>query len=143
MIVPDINLLIYAYNELAPHHLRSKRWWEKLLSEDTVVSIPWAVTLGFVRLMTHRQVLETPLPVSECCSIVEEWFSRPNVQPLEPGSRHFSIFKDFLSAAGAGGNLVTNAHIAAMVVEHSCELHSNDSDFLRFAGLKLVNPLLE
>ena len=142
MIVPDINLLIYAYNELAPHHKRAKKWWEKVLSEDTVVSIPWAVTLGFVRLMTHRQVLETPLSVSACCSIVEEWFDRPNVQPLEPGSRHFLIFKEFLSSSGSGGNLVTDAHIAALVVEHSSELHTNDADFSRFVGLNLFNPLI-
>ncbi len=141
MIIPDINLLVYAYNKLALHHQQAKKWWEKLLSEETIVGIPWAVTFGFVRLMTHRQVLEDPLSVDACCDMVEEWFERANVQPLEPGTRHFVIFRNFLSVTGAGGNLVTDAHIAALAVEHSCELHSNDTDFSRFRGLLWFNPL--
>lgn len=141
MIIPDINLLIYAYNEVAPHHVKAKSWWERLLSEDTLVGIPWAVTFGFVRLMTHREVLVKPVPVGACCDFVEEWFGRPNVQPLEPGPRHLSIFRTFLSTIRMGGNLVTDAHLAALSVEHSCELHSNDSDFSRFPGLRWINPL--
>lgn len=141
MIVPDINLLIYAYNELAPHHARAKRWWEGLLSGETIVGMPWVVVFGFIRLMTHRQVLEIPLSVVDCCSIVEEWFDRPNVQPLDPGPRHFAISKNLLSQAGTGGNLVTDTHLAALAVEHSCELHSNDSDFSRFSGLRWNNPM--
>jgi len=141
VIIPDINLLIYAYNELAPHHLPAKRWWEDLLSGDTLVGIPWIVTLGFVRLMTHRQVLEKPMATGRGCEILEEWFERPNVQPLEPGPRHLQIFKNFLQTIGTGGNLVTDVHIASLAVEYSCELHSNDSDFSRFPGLNWVNPL--
>ncbi len=141
MIVPDINLLVYAYNELAPFHSNAKKWWEDLLSKDTLVGIPWAVSLGFIRLMTHRQVLEEPLAVETCCDIVQEWYERPNVQPLEPGSRHLLIFRNFLLEIGVGGNLVTDAHVAALAVEHSCELHSNDSDFSRFPGLRWLNPL--
>lgn len=143
MIIPDINLLVYAYNKLAPHHLRSKQWWERILSEETLVGIPWAVTFGFVRLMTHRQVLIDPVPVDVCCNMVEEWYERPNVQPLDPGPRHLSIFREFLSVTGAGGNLVTDAHLAALAVEHSCELHSNDTDFSRFPGLNWLNPFAD
>ena len=105
------------------------------------MAIPWAVTSGFVRLMTHRQVLEIPLPVETCCDLVEEWFARPNVQSIEPGPRHFGIFRAFLRGLGTGGDLVTDAHLAALAVEHSCELHSSDSDFSRFSGLRWVNPL--
>ena len=141
MIIPDINLLIYAYVESAPHHKRAKEWWERLLSEQTIVAIPWTVTFGFIRLMTHRQVLEDPVSVEACCDVVEKWFARPNVQPVEPASRHFSIFRSFLSQIHTGGNLVTDAHIAALAVEYSAELHSNDSDFSRFSGLNWVNPL--
>jgi uncharacterized protein len=142
MIIPDINLLVFAYNELAPHHARAKEWWESLLSHETVVGIPWAVTFGFIRLMTHRQVLENPVPVDACCAAVEQWYARPNVQPVQPGSRHFSLFKAFLSEIRTGGDLVTDAHLAALAVEHSAELHSNDSDFSRFSGLRWTNPLL-
>jgi toxin-antitoxin system PIN domain toxin len=141
MIIPDVNLLVYAYNELAPHHKKARTWWESLLSEETLVGIPWLVSFGFIRLMTHRHVLVDPLPVDPCCDLVEEWFERPNVQPLDPGPRHFSIFRKFLAATVAGGNLVTDAHLAALAVEHSCELHSNDLDFSRFQGLLWINPL--
>ncbi len=143
MIIPDINLLVYAYNELAPHHLCARKWWEALLSTESVVGLPWAVAMGFIRLMTHRQVLVDPMPVEQCCAIVSEWLERPNVQPLEPGPRHFSIFREFLTKIGIAGNLVTDAHLAAMAVENACELHSNDSDFSRFSGLNWVNPLAE
>lgn len=143
MVIPDINLLVYAYNQLAPHHRSAKKWWEKLLSEQTIVGLPWVVTCGFVRLMTHRQVLEKPVSVEVCCNWIQVWFERPNVQPLNPGSRHFSLFKSFLKTVDTGGNLVTDAHLAALAVETGSELHSNDSDFSRFPGLKLYNPLLE
>ncbi|MEW6369192.1 MAG: type II toxin-antitoxin system VapC family toxin [Acidobacteriota bacterium] len=143
MIVPDINLLVYAYNESAPHHREARDWWEYLLSHEGLVGVPWAVVLGFVRLVTHRQVLVDPMPVRECCTRVAEWFERPNVQPLEPGHRHLKVFNEFLAKVGTGGSLVTDAHIAALVVEHSCELHSNDTDFARFPGLKWINPLTE
>lgn len=103
-----------------------------MLSEETLVGIPWSVIFGFIRLMTHRRVLEKPLSVEGCCDFVEEWPERPNVQPLEPGPRHFSIFKKLLSGIKTGGDLVTDAHIAALAVEYSGELHSNDSDFSRF-----------
>jgi uncharacterized protein len=141
MIVPDINLLVYTYNELAPMHSKARNWWETLLSSDELVGIPWAVSIGFIRLMTHRQVLEKPMAVEACCEIVQEWFGRSNVQPLEPGTRHLSIFRSLLSRIGTGGNLVTDAHVAALVVEHSCELHTNDDDFSRFPGLRFLNPL--
>ncbi len=101
MIIPDINLLVYAYNKLAPHHIQAKKWWETMLSEETLVGIPWAVTFGFVRLMTHRQVLVDPVPVQICCSMVEEWYERPNVQPLDPAQTPFH-FQRVLVFNGSG-----------------------------------------
>ena len=92
MIVPDINLLIYAYNSATKLHKPARQWWEKLMSEDEVVGIPWAVTMGFFRLMTHRRVLELPLSVDACADLVAEWYDRPNVQPLDPGPRHLEFF---------------------------------------------------
>lgn len=141
MIIPDINLLVFAYNGAARQHARARKWWEEALSGDEVIGMPWAVTSGFIRLMTHRQVLEVPLAVDACCELVEEWFAVPNVQPIEPGPRHLGIFRSFLKGLGTGGDMVTDAHLAALAVEHSCELHSNDSDFSRFSGLRWVNPL--
>ncbi len=80
--------------------------------------------------------------MSQYVARVAEWFTCPNVAVLEPGRRHWAILSDLLERLGAGGDLVTDAHIAALAIEHQAELHSNDADFTRFSGLRLVNPLL-
>src|SRR5215468_2718803 len=96
MIVPDVNLTVYAYNDAAPFHARARSWWEVLMSGKHVVGIPWVVTLGFVRLMSHRAVLKEPMPVSECVERVGEWFACEQVVPLDPGPRHWAIISDLL-----------------------------------------------
>lgn len=142
MIIPDVNLLIYAYNSDAPHHERAKGWWEGLLSDPrAVVGLPWAVTLGFVRLMTHPAVLLTPLRPEEALAPIAAWLALPQVEVLDPGPRHLEIVGRLLEAAGVAGNLTTDAHLAALAIEHQAELHSNDRDFGRFAGLRWKNPL--
>lgn len=141
MVVPDINLLIYVYNSAAAVHPAAKRWWETLLSSDKPVGIPWAVSLGFIRLMSHPSIFKEPLGVATCLAHVSAWFACANVSPLEPGRRHIAILADLLSRLGVGGNLVTDAHLAALAIENNAELHSNDADFIRFPGLRLVNPL--
>jgi len=141
MVIPDPNLLIHAYNRSAPQHARAKAWWEGLLNGDAAVLMPWAVTLGFIRLMSHRAVLKDPMPVSECLARVQEWFTIGHVVPLDPGARHWTILSGLLAGLGVGGNLVTDAHLAALAIEHNAELHSNDADFARFAGLRVFNPL--
>ena len=141
MILPDLNLVIYAHNADAPEHAASRAWWERLLNGDEPVVIPWAVALGFVRLMTHRAVLITPMGSSAAVAHVRSWFARSHVEAVEPGPRHLDILDRLLSAAGTAGNLTTDAHLAALAIEHQCELHSNDTDFARFPGLRWRNPL--
>lgn len=141
MIVPDINLLIYAYNSDAPHHAEAKGWWEELLSSDEPVGLPWATTLGFIRLMTHRAVLVRPLPAERVMAHIRSWHMRPNVSVLDPGPRHLDLLHRMLEALGTAGQLTTNAHLAALAIEHQCELCSNDADFTRFPGLRFRNPL--
>ena len=141
MIQPDINLLVYAYNRHAPHHAVARAWWEELLNGSDPVGIPWAVVCGFVRLMTHPAVLVDPLDPGRTLLHVRSWFERPLVEVLEPGPRHLEIFERLLKSLGVAANLTTNAHLAAIAIEHQCELHSNDADFSRFAGLRWRNPL--
>jgi toxin-antitoxin system PIN domain toxin len=143
MIIPDLNLLVYAYNRSAPEHENAKGWWERLLSGNDAVSVPWAVSLGFLRLMTNRLVLRDPMPVAEAVARVQEWFEADNVNTLNPGSRHWTILSTLLTKLGTAGNLVTDAHLAALAIEHNAELHSNDADFSRIPGPRVVNPLLE
>ena len=141
MIVPDLNLLVYAHNTGAPFHERAKGWWEDLINGQERVGVPWAVLTGFVRLMTHPRVLTSPVAPSTAMDYVHDWFSSPHVAQLNPGSNHLAIFRQNLDDAGVGGNLVTDCHIAALAMEYQAELHSNDTDFSRFSGLRWRNPL--
>lgn len=141
MILPDINLLVFAHNAAAPLHPSAREWWEDLLTREQPVGLPWAVTFGFVRLVTHPSVLVEPLDPSAALDRVETWFSQPCVQPLDPGPRHLSIVRQLLNATRVAGRLTTDSHLAALAIEHQCELHSNDNDFERFPGLRWRNPL--
>ena len=141
MIVPDVNLLVYAYNADAPAHRAARNWWEELLSGDQPVRLPWAVCCGFVRIMTHTAVLLHPLSTDQAVTHVRSWLDLANVEVLEPGPRHLEILQRLLGQAGIGGNLVTDAHIAALALEYQAEVHSNDADFARFPGLRWRNPL--
>jgi toxin-antitoxin system PIN domain toxin len=142
MVLPDINLLVFAYNADAPQHEPAKSWLEDLLSGDDQVGLTWAVILGHIRIMTNPAVLEHPLRPHEALADVRLWMERPQVQIIRPGPRHLNILEHLLNSIGVGANLTTDAHLAAMAIEHQCELHSSDRDFDRFPGLRWKNPLL-
>lgn len=141
MILPDLNLVVYAHNADAPDHAAARAWWQDLLNGGEPVVIPWIVVLGFIRLMTHRSVLVAPMQPAAATAYVRAWFARPNVEHLDPGPQHLDVIERLLAAVGTAGNLTTDAHLAALAIEHQCELHSNDADFSRFSGLRWRNPL--
>ena len=141
MILPDINLLIYAHNEAAPLHLEARAWWEDLLTREQPVGLPWMVIFGFIRLTTHPQVLVAPLPPDAALERVNGWLEVPSVRILEPGPRHLVIVAQLFESTMVGGNLTTDTHLAALAIEHQCQLQSNDMDFSRFPGLRWSNPL--
>jgi hypothetical protein len=141
MILPDINLLVYAHNEASRFHVTAKRWWLEVLAGDQPVALCWASLTGFVRIVTHPGIQTDPVSVEEALAMVDTWIEHPNVHWLHPGGRHYGLFRTLLVTAGVGGNLVTDAHLAALAIEHQCELHSNDADFASFSGLRWVNPL--
>lgn len=141
MILPDVNLLVYAYNAAAPHHGRARDWWEDLMSRQAPVGLAWAVVFGFVRLVTHPSVLADPLPPDRALDRVDEWFDCENVFVLEPGPRHLQIARGLFAETGVAASLTTDTHLAALAIEHRVELHSNDRDFERFPGLRFHNPL--
>ena len=141
MILPDINLLLHAYNRESPVHPAARAWWEQLLNGTRPVGLSWVVMLGFIRVSTHRQILTNPLPVSTACAHARAWLSRPSVAVVDPGPRHAEILFGLLESLGTAGNLTTDAHLAALAIEHQAELHSTDADFARFSGLRWANPL--
>lgn len=141
MILPDINLLIYAHDEGAPLHRPARRWWEKTMNGEQTTVLPWVVVFGFIRLTTSPSVLLQPLSPECALQRVREWFDHPGTEVIEPGPRHLEIVSRLFAATGVAGKLTTDTHLAALAIEHQCELHSNDSDFTRFPGLRLHNPL--
>jgi len=141
VVVPDINLLVFAYNEAAARHEAARAWWEALMMGRERIGVPWAVVVGFVRLVTHAAVMEQPLPPRAAMERVRQWFTREHVQSLDPGPRHLVILEQLFESTGVAGSLTTDTHLAALAIEHQCELHSNDSDFARFPGLRWRNPL--
>ena len=105
VIVPDINLLVYTYNDGAHQHIVAREWWEGLMRGEEHVGIPWVVTTGFIRIMSNRRVLTSPLSPSDASYCVNEWFRYPHVHPLNPGERHVEYFQQNLSVPGSGPNL--------------------------------------
>lgn len=141
MIVPDLNLLLYAVHRESAQHARAHVWLQQLLNGDEPVGLPWSVTLGFVRLTTNARIFSRPLSIGDALEIVDGWFRQRLVSALEPGPEHWRILRGLLNDVGAGGNLTTDAHIAALCIERGATLHSADSDFTRFSALRVVNPL--
>ncbi len=141
MVIPDVNLLIYAHNEAAPFHSPAREWWEALIESQHPVGLPWVVALGFIRLVTHPSVMVEPLSPLPAVSRVRGWLSQPSVRIIEPASRHVEILEDLFGSTGVAASLTTDTHLAALAIEHQAELHSNDSDFGRFPGLRWLNPL--
>ena len=141
MILPDVNLLLHAYNSSSRVHAPARIWFEELMNGDRPVGLAWAVILGFVRIATHPSVLSRPMDAKDACGIVRSWLERPQAGILHPGERHAGIVFGLLESLGTAGNLTTDAHLAALAIEHQAEIHSTDADFSRFAGLKWQNPV--
>ena len=137
----DLNLLIYAVNRDSAPHQAAKAWLEDLLSGGEAVALPWVVILGFLRLTTNARILPRPLTPKQAMTVVDGWLARPMVVALHPGDEHWHILRDLLAASGTAGNLTSDAHLAALAIEHGAELCSADGDFARFAQLRWVNPL--
>jgi len=141
VIVPDTNLLVYAVHAEAAEHRRAKRWLDELLTGDEPVGLPWIVVLGFIRLTTNRLVIPKPWPVEDALALVDTWYAQRVVSVVEPGAAHWRVLRSLLSDGGRGGNLTTDAHLAALCIERGATLHSADGDFGRFRSLRWENPL--
>ena len=139
--MPDVNVLVYAYSEDSPLHVKAKEWWEGLLNGSEDVGLPWSVSGGFVRLMANPKVVSPTMEPLASWGIVSNWFDYPHVFPLNPGRDHIEYMRETLRAAGISHNVVNDAHIAAIALEFGAEVHSKDSVFGRIPGLIWVDPL--
>ena len=141
MIVPDVNLLIYATNQDDPLHEKANAWLKQALLGDESVGFVWTVLIGFLRITT-RPNFPRALTVEDAFEVVNSWVTATNARMIHPGPRHRELLLQLLGATGTGGNLVTDAHLAAIAIEHDAEVCSNDADFARFPGLRWSNPLV-
>ena len=141
MIVPDVNMLVFSYNEDAPEHEIARPWWEGLLNGTEAVGVPWVVSTGFVRVITNPRAVGSPLSPVAAADCIHDWLSRSHIEPIDPGPNHLSLFRTNLVASNQGANLVPDAHIAAIAMEYDAEVHSADRDFARFPGVRWRNQL--
>lgn len=140
MIHPDVNLLLYAYDEKSPFHDAAATWLEDVLSSEQVF-FSWHTITGFLRIITHPSASSTPLTIEKAVSHVSRWLDLENVHLVALEKRNWPLFSSILSESQATGNLVMDAHIAAMAASCGAEIASSDRDFSRFAAANTFNPL--
>ncbi len=143
MILPDLNLLLYAYNPFAPQHKAAHAWWQETLQGGEIIGLPHEVTLGFVRIATHPRLGNAAVALPKAKTVVMGWLAHPSSRVLLPGEGHAVKVIDLMERAGASGALASDASLAIHAIEHRATLCTNDADFARFPGLDWRNPLLE
>ncbi len=140
MRVVDANVLLYAVNTDAERHEPSRRWLDHALSGADTVGFTWLAQTAFLRLATKVGLFPRPLSAAEGLDVVRAWLDAPGARLVAPSSQHLDVLSRLLTDTGSGGNLVTDAHLAAIAIEHRAELVSYDTDFTRFAGLRCRRP---
>lgn len=140
MILPDVNLLIYAHDENSKFYTVSAKWL-KLILETEQVFLSWHVITGFIRITTNPRAYKSPFSITEAVTIVDEWLIRENVHLICLEKKNWPLFSSMLIDGQATGNLVMDAHLAAMSASCGAKLASTDRDFSRFSGIRTVNPI--
>jgi toxin-antitoxin system PIN domain toxin len=143
MILIDTNLLLYASMSGSREHERVRNWLDDQFAHASRVGLPWHCLLGFVRLASDRRVYGNGPSVAEAWKSVREWLSLENVWTPEPTARHSDVLNVLFGSAQVRSDMVMDTHLAALAIEHGLTLCSNDRDFLRFPGLRWMNPLAE
>lgn len=141
MVIVDANVLLYAVNGDSQQHGPARTWLDASLAGTETVGFAWSVLLAFLRVSTHPAVFARPLTSDESLASVRAWLGQPPAAIIEPSSRHLDVLGGLLAEAGTAGNLVSDAHLAALAIEHAAELVSFDTDFRRFSGLRHSRPV--
>ena len=141
MILVDANILLYAEDSRSEHHEAARSWWDAQLSGSDPVALCWPVLTAFIRIGTNARLHQRPLTPKEAIERVQSWLDQPCVRIIQSTEQHWPLFQQMLRAGNATANLVSDAHLAALAVEHNCVLYSTDTDYARFRGLKWKNPI--
>ncbi len=142
MILPDLNVLLYAYNAHVSQHEAARTWWQGALLGPELVAIPHEVLFGFVRIATNPRLGAAAVPLERARAVVAAWLAVPTTRVLVPSAGHFERVMELMRAARASGGVLSDAILAAYAIEHRATLYTNDSDFARFPGLDWANPLV-
>jgi len=141
MILVDLNVLLYAVNRSASEHRAASSWMEATLAEGRhTIGLAWAVILGFLRLSTSPRLFPAPLTVDTATLFVDTLLGHPAVRRVQPGQGHWPLLRHMISLSGTGGNLTTDAHLAALALENDAIVATRDADFSRFPGIRVLNP---
>jgi uncharacterized protein len=143
MILPDVNTLLYAVNSSSDQHAAALRALRRGFDDPRGVALAWTALLAFLRLSTRRGVFPKPLSVEDALRVIEHWLEHPRAQVVHPGERHAQTLGRLLRSAGTAGNLTTDAHLAALAIEHGATVLSFDRDFARFEGLQWTLPIVD
>jgi toxin-antitoxin system PIN domain toxin len=138
--IVDANVLLYAVNSDAVHHETSRTWLDRGLAGSDRVGLAWVPLLAFVRLVIKEGLFPRPMSPRDAMAQVEGWLGAPGAVPVNPTARHTGVLAGLLAASGTGGNLVSDAHVAALALEHRAEVVSYDADFGRFEGVRWRRP---
>ncbi len=141
MILADVNVLVYAHREDADRHDEYASWLEGRANSETAFGVSDLVLSGFIRIVTHPRVFTLPSPLSAALAFAGALREFPNAVPVSPGERHWGLFRRLCESAGARGNLVPDAYLAALAIESGAEWISTDRDYSRFPGLRWCHPL--
>lgn len=141
MILPDVNVLVYAHRDDAQDHHAYRDWLESAVNADSAFGLSDLVVSGFMRVATHPRIFRFPISLTMAMQFAEELRSRPNRVAITPGRNHWRIFRRLCEEASVKSNLIPDAWFAAMAIEHGCEWSTTDGDFARFSGLRWCHPL--
>lgn len=143
MILPDVNVLVYAHREDAPDHAAYREWLETIINSDQAYGMADLVLSGFLRVVTHPRVFERPSGLDQALAFITDVRTQPNCVLIRPGPRHWAIFKRLCRAVNVKGNLVPDAYLAALAIESGSEWITTDRDYSRFPQLSWRHPLDE
>lgn len=140
MNLVDANVLLYAVNEADPKHRASRHWLDTALDGGESVGFAWVPMLAFLRLVTKVGLFPSPLTVADAVDRLRRWIDQPAAIVVEPTARHLDLVAGLLAGVGTGGNLVNDAHLAALALDHDATIVTYDNDFGRFPGVRWHPP---
>jgi uncharacterized protein len=140
MRLVDANVLLYAVNSASEHHEASRNWLDNALSGSDIVGFAWVPLLAFARLTTKHGLFPTPMNPDDAMAQIRDWCAAPSAVMVNPTARHADVLSGLISGVGTGGNLVNDAHLAALAIEHRARIVTYDNDFGRFDGVRWDAP---